>query len=66
LLLLENIYMCVFVCAEKQVKMWDPLLDWFKSEIGVRPLLQASLAQHNLPRCWMLWRKQSVNVVIGN
>ncbi|CAM6032634.1 unnamed protein product [Sphagnum compactum] len=29
--------------AEKQVKMWDPLLDWFKSEIGVRPLVTSSI-----------------------
>jgi ATP synthase F1 complex assembly factor 2 len=39
----EYLHVCVCVCAEKQVKMWDPLLDWFKSEIGVRPLVTSSI-----------------------
>jgi len=68
LLLLENIYMCVFVCVQRN--RWRCGTHCL---IGSRVrlvfdlwLLQASLAQRNLPRCWMLWRKQSVNVVIGN
>jgi ATP synthase F1 complex assembly factor 2 len=39
----EYLHVRVRVCAEKQVKMWDPLLDWFKSEIGVRPLVTSSI-----------------------
>jgi ATP synthase F1 complex assembly factor 2 len=39
----EYLHVCVCACAEKQVKIWDPLLDWFKSEIGVRPLVTSSI-----------------------
>lgn len=34
---------CVYWSPDKQVKLWDPLLDWAEKEVGARPVVSSSI-----------------------